>query len=135
MNAKIILWVVFFIFGISAFVIEQKHEVVAVSGSVGAGKYLVWSVFLGFLAYTIYCSWRENLFHSIGKMLKLHWARQIGIDLYLGLGISTFFIYLNEGSIWIALFWFLPTVVYGNLAILFYLSLHYETILSRFWSL
>lgn len=133
MTSKIILWTLFFTFGIFAFVTEQHHDIV-VDGIGGAGKYLVRLVFLSFLVYTIYCSWRENLIHSVKKMSKLHWGRQIGIDLYIGLGISSFFIYLNEGSIWLALLWFVPTMIYGNLAILFYLSLHYEMILSRFLS-
>ncbi|PJZ52119.1 hypothetical protein [Leptospira adleri] len=134
MTSKIILWILFFTFGFFAFFTEQNHNVVAVNGVAGGGKYVVWFVFVCFLVYTMYCSWRENLIQSVKKMFKLHWGRQIGIDLYLGLGISSFFIYLNEGSIWLTLFWLIPAMIYGNLALLFYLSLHYEMILSRFWA-
>ncbi|AOP36340.1 hypothetical protein A0128_20185 [Leptospira tipperaryensis] len=134
MIGKILLWIVFFAFGILAFVTEQNHGTFVVNGFLEEGKYVVWFVFICFLLYTIYCSWRENIIHSIRKMLKLHWARQIGIDLYLGLAVSLFFIYLNEGSIWMVLFWLVPTILYANLAILFYLAIHYEMIVNRFLS-
>ncbi|TGK26042.1 hypothetical protein [Leptospira stimsonii] len=84
---------------------EQNHASIGITGAFGVGRSAVWFAFFSFLCYTIYSSSRENLIHSIQKMLRMHWAKQICIDLYLGLGISIFFIYLSEGSFWHTLFW------------------------------
>ena len=90
-------------------------------------KVLVWTLLVGFLAYSIYCSSRENLFLS-----GLHWGRQIGLDLYLGLFLTLFIIYLNEGAL-AALFWLIPTLLSANLSILLYFAIHFDSIVRDSW--
>lgn len=66
---------------------------------------LTWAAFVGFVAYSAYCTTRENLFTTVRKVSALHWGRQIGLDLYLGLCLSLFVVYLNERSALVALVW------------------------------
>ena len=63
---------------------------------------------------------------------RYHWARQIGIDLYLGVGMFAFLVYLNEGSVLILLFWLAPFILFANLAVLLYVAMNYDTIISHF---
>ena len=86
---------------------------------------------IGFLVYSLYCTSRENLFRTVAKMAEFHWGRQIGIDLYLGLLVGLFIIYLNEGAI-TALLWLLPVLAYANLAILLYVALHFDSLVTKF---
>ena len=89
-----------------------RHENIPSSpGPLGAVRLLIWAAFFGFTGYSFYCSFKENLFTTIGKLAKLHWGRQIGLDLYLGLSLILFVIYLNEGSLRAVLLWLLPTLV------------------------
>lgn len=101
------------------------------SGPLWALKIIVWAALIGFLTYSVYCTSREDLFRSIGVIAKMHWGRQIGADLYLGLLIGTLFIYLNEGAV-VALIWFLPTLAFANLAILLYVAINFDTIVTKF---
>lgn len=89
---------------------EQNHASIGITGAFGVGRSAVWFAFFSFLCYTIYSSSRENLIHRIQKILRMHGAKQICIDLYLGLGISIFFIYFSEGSFWHTLFWQVPAI-------------------------
>lgn len=97
----------------------------------GGAKLLVWLALLGFLAYSFHCSRHEDLFRTVGTMSKLYWGRQIGIDLYLGLFVALFVVYLNEGAM-VALVWLLPTLAFANLSILLYLALNFDTIVGKF---
>ncbi len=97
----------------------------------GGLKASVWIVLLSFLAYSIHCSRHEDLFRTVGTITKLYWGRQVGIDLYLGLIVALFVVYLNEGAM-VALVWLLPTLAFANLSILLYLALNFDTIVSRF---
>lgn len=83
-------------------------------------QYCTGAVWLVFTAYSVYCSTRESLFKTMKKMAALHWGRQIGIDLYLGLLMFCGLIFLVEGSLWIMLLWLAPTLIYGNIVPLFY---------------
>ncbi|BDA77995.1 hypothetical protein LPTSP3_g09250 [Leptospira kobayashii] len=62
----------------------------------------------------------------------MHWGRQIGIDLYIGLFFQTYLIYLNEGSILATIVWFIPLMVYGNIITLLYWLLNAAPILEKF---
>ncbi|MBX7220568.1 MAG: hypothetical protein K1Y36_11525 [Blastocatellia bacterium] len=101
-------------------------------GPLPAGKYLLWAVFTGFTAYTVYCSQRENLLKTLQHMATLHWGRQVGLDLYLGLTLSLFMIALNEKSVWVALLWLPPVYAFGNLATLLYFAIHYDSVVAKF---
>jgi len=132
MFTKAFFWITFVLFVACALYFSWHDKIFSFSGRLSAGKYIVWAAFIAFTAYSIYCSSQENLFKSIGKIAELHWGRQIGIDLYLGLSLTLFIIYLNEGSILVVLLWLLPTIAFVNLATLLYFAIHYDSIVARF---
>ncbi len=84
-----------------------------------------------FCGYTLYCSRTENFRKSCRGVLAYRWGRQVTIDLYLGLFLFVFFIYLREGSLDMALLWLLPTLVLGNIVPLFYFFLFFDSIVQR----
>jgi len=126
------LWVVFGIFFVAALSLHDGEPLFASQGPYAAGKYVSWIAFLLFLGYSIFCTSRENIFRTIQSIYPYHWARQIGIDLYIGIGMFAFLIYLNEGSALALLFWFLPLLLFANLAGLLYVALNYGSIISHF---
>ncbi len=132
MVIKNLFWAVFVVFVACALYFNRHENLFGSNEHMAVGKSLVWAAFVGFLAYSIYCSWHENLFKSIAKMAQLHWGRQVGIDLYIGLFLMLFIVYLNENSFLVLLFWFIPTILFGNLATLLYFAIHYDSILSKF---
>ena len=129
-SAKNLLWVVFAGFVVCALWCGRHEPVLKLDRPMVAGKLLIWTAFAGFLAYTIYCSLREDLFRSIRAMAALHWGRQVGLDLYLGLSLSLLLVYLNEGPL-AALLWLVPTCLFGNLATLLYFAIHYDSLVTR----
>ena len=132
MATKNLFWVAFVAFVALALYSNRHDDVFATRGPLAAGKYVIWCAFLGFTGYSAYCSARENLFRSIAKMAELHWGRQVGIDLYLGLSLTLFIVYLNEGSALVTLLWLVPTLAFANLATLLYFAIHYDSIVARF---
>ncbi|MER3328451.1 MAG: hypothetical protein RIF34_02645 [Candidatus Kapaibacterium sp.] len=129
---KNILWIAYFIFVVIAVIYRGDKNLFTSSGPFAPGKYLVWAVYLFFLGYSIYCSTKESFFKSIKMMFPLHWARQIGIDLYIGLLMSVSMIYLNEGSLLVFAIWLVPILIYGNLVSLLYVALNYDGIVAHF---
>jgi hypothetical protein len=111
--------------------LEWHDAVFRFDGSTGAAKAIVWTALLVFTGYSIYCSTRESIFRSIVSITRLHWGRQIGIDLYLGLLLSLSIIYLHEGPV-TALLWVIPVLLFGNLATLWYVALNFESLVARF---
>src|SRR5260370_12542657 len=101
MNSKIAFWTAFIVFVAAALYFDRQPSVVQSR----PGKYVVWAAFAAFLGYSLYCSARENLFRSIKKMAELHWGRQVGIDLYLGLALMLSLVYLNERSALVCVLW------------------------------
>jgi len=99
-------------------------------GPLGLLKLTVWAALAGFLAYSIYCSSREDLFRSIREIGKLYWGRQVGADLYLGLGLGLVLIYLNEGLLAVLL-WLIPMLAFANLAFLLYFAIHFDAIADK----
>jgi len=85
-----------------------------------------------FTAYSIYCSGRENIFKTIRTMAWLHWGRQIGTDLYLGLLLFLAVIYLHQGSVLVLAAWLIPVLLFANLATLLYVAIHFEALVARF---
>jgi len=126
------LWVLYFPFVIVAVVNRSDQELFGSSSPYPAGKYAIWIIYLGFLAYSLYCSTIENFFGTLKKIYPFRWARQIGMDLYAGLILSLCLIYLNDGSMLIVLLWLLPILVYANLAVLLYVVLNYDSLISNF---
>ncbi|MEM8861384.1 MAG: hypothetical protein AAGD96_23925 [Chloroflexota bacterium] len=126
------LWVVFALFVVVAMFLHDGEPLFVSQGAYPTGKVIAWLMFLAFLAYSIYCSTKENLFKTVRKIYPYLWARQIGIDLYIGLVISLFLIYLNEGSLLVVAFWLVPTILFANQATLLYIAMNYDSLVSNF---
>lgn len=133
MKQSLISWGVFAAFVVSALVFNWHDGLLQFGGAMGAAKGMVWAAFILFTVYSIYCSRKENIFKSIGSMAQLHWGRQVGIDLYIGLFLSLAIIYLHEGPL-VALLWLVPVLLFANLATLLYIVIHFESLLLRFVS-
>ncbi len=126
------LWFVFFVFVALAVVFRGAEPLFLSQGPYPLGKIVVWVIFFVFLLYTLGCSARENFFKSMRSLFPYLWARQVGIDLYIGLILSACIILLVEGSLWVMLIWLVPMILFGNLATLLYVALHYDSILVYF---
>lgn len=126
-----ILWLFFSAF--SAIIIWKNWSpaVWEIRGAYSYGKFGFWFAFAAFTGYSFYCSRRESLFRSVGKIGQLHWGRQIGIDLYIGFVLCCGFIALHQGSFAALLVWAVPVLVYGNQLTLLYLAIHYESIVKK----
>lgn len=131
-SSKLVFWGAFVVFAACALVFNWHDDLFTLSGPLAPVKLLVWAAFLGFLAYTVYCSSREDLFTSIRRIAELHWGRQIGADLYLGVLLTLFVVYLHEGSALVVCLWLLPTLAFVNLATLLYFAIHFDSIVARF---
>jgi len=97
-------------------------------------KWMTLATLIVFTGYTIYVTKTENFFKSCKAVFALKWGRQLTIDLYIGLFLFNFFVYLNEGSILVMLCWLVPTLILGNLVTLLYFFLNIESIVSHFLS-
>ena len=126
------LWVIFFIFSITAIYFHEGEPIFLSNGAYSWGKVMTWIMFISFLAYSIYCSKKENIFKTIKTISPLYWTRQIGIDLYIGVLITAFIIFLNEGSLLILAFWLVPLILFANLASLLYIAINFDSIVSHF---
>lgn len=54
------------------------------------------------------------------------------LDLYLGLFLFNFFIYLNEGSVLHVAAWLIPTLILGNIVPLIYFVVNFNSLVSHF---
>ena len=128
---RILLWVSFAIFVVVAFWAGTGEKTFSLDVPLAGAKVAVWVVLLGFLAYTIYCSSREDLFGTLRRILQYHWGRQVTLDLYIGISLFLFIVYLNDGPITMLL-WLLPAIAFVNLASLVYLAIHFDSLVARF---
>jgi len=133
MKANLISWGVFGAFVACAIGFGWHAALFRFDGPMGLAKIVVWLAFLLFTAYSIYCSGRENVFKTIRTMARLHWGRQIGTDLYLGLLLFLAVIYLHQGSVLVLAAWLIPVLLFANLATLLYVAIHFETLVARFF--
>lgn len=127
MKSKNISWLIYVSFVLLAIFINSEHPFMSF-GPHSYGKYLMWLLFLVFSAYTYHCSSHESLFKTIKTMNGLYWGRQIGIDLYLGLFMFIAFVFFHQQTVLVSLLWIIPILIFGNLATLLYLALHYDSI-------
>jgi hypothetical protein len=132
MKANLISWGVFAAFVTCAIGVGWHATLFRFDGPMGAAKLTVWLAFLLFTAYSVYCSSRENIFKTIRTMARLHWGRQIGTDLYLGLLLFLAVIYLHQGSALVLAAWLIPVLLFANLATLLYVAIHFESLMARF---
>ena len=126
------LWLFYIVFLVLAFYTHDGEPYFTSVGAYGAGKLVCWIIFLAFLAYTLHVNARENFFKSLGRMNNILWSRQVGLDLYIGLLLPLFLIFLNEGSLLVMLLWLLPIFFFANLATLVYLALNYDSLIAHF---
>lgn len=130
-----LLWTLYLVFLIVALSTHDKQITLLGEGVYPYGQTVLWLIWLAFLAYSLSISWRENFFKSLARMHPILWSRQIGLDLYIGLLVPLFLIYLNEGSLLITVIWLLPIFVFANLATLIYLALNYDSLIAYFVTL
>ena len=128
------LWFFYIVFVVIAVSNHQGEPLLFSDGPYGAGKIITWIILMLFLAYSLRVSAKENFFRSLVKMNPILWSRQIGLDLYIGLLVPLFLIYLNEGSMAVLALWFLPIFVFANLATLLYLAMNYDSLIAHFIS-
>ena len=95
-------------------------------------RWIAFAVFILFVGYTIYASRTESFWKSFKTVMALKWGRQVTIDLYIGLLIFNYFIYLNEGSFLVTLAWLIPTLILGNIVPLIYFVVHFESLIAHF---
>ena len=124
---KNILWIILFIYLILSFIFLSPEKL-----NFSLVQILFWIGFITFTGFTMYCTKRENFFKSLKKISGFHWGWQIGIDLYIGLFIQAYIIFLTEGSIPLTLLWLLPMLIYGNIITLYYYALKSHLILTHF---
>ncbi len=129
-KSGLILWGLYFAFAAYALVTGVKDNTFSISGPLGGVKAAFWLALVLFLAYSVYCSFTENFFRSVRSVATLHWGRQIGADLYFGLFISLFIIYLNDGFL-VAAIWLIPILFYANLVVLLYFAIHFDSIVMK----
>ena len=129
-KSGIVLWALYTAFAIYALASGLQENTFDFTGPLGSIKALTWLALISFLSYSIYCSFQENFFRSVRSIATLKWGRQIGADLYLGLCISLFIIYLNDGLLAAAI-WLIPILIYANLVVLLYLALNFDCIVAK----
>ncbi len=129
-TSGLVLWGLYFAFAASAVFADMQETTFRFGGPLGEIKAIVWLALFVFLGYSVYCSVTENFFRSLRSIATLHWGRQIGADLYLGLFISLFIIFLNEGAL-VAAIWLIPILIYANLVVLLYLALNFNSIVAK----
>ena len=129
-KSGLVLWGLYFAFALFAVTTNIQETTFRFSGPMGAIKAVVWLALFAFLGYSVYCSYQENFFRSVRSIAALHWGRQIGADLYLGLFNSLFIIFLNEGAL-VAVIWLIPILIYANLVVLLYLALNFDSIVTK----
>lgn len=126
------LWILYAIFVFLAIVFKGEEALFISDGPYGAGKPIVWAVLVLFLMYSLHCHLKEDFFKTMSITVKYYWTKQIGLDLYLGAAMFCGLIYFNEGSVLVMLIWFVPILIFANLATLLYLALNYDSIIAHF---
>lgn len=129
-KSGLVLWGLYGAFTLFALFSNVKETTFQFSGPLGGVKAIVWLALFAFLGYSVYCSFQENFFRSVRSIATLHWGRQIGADLYLGLSVALLIIFLNEGA-FVALLWLVPILIYANLVVLLYFAINFESIVTK----
>lgn len=91
-------------------------------------KYILVGILVSFIGYTVYCSLKENFVKSLKKTILMLWGRQFVFDLYIGIFLFSFFVYMIEKSLFVLFVWLLPSILFGNIIPLVYLITHFEMI-------
>lgn len=131
---RVLLWAAFALFVGVALVTSGDAQLFQFDTATDIARLFLIAIWLGFLAYSIICSSRDNLFQTIAEMNKRHWGRQIGIDLYISVFLSVGLVYLVTGSVFQTILWGIAFIPFANLAILLFLILHLDEIVTAFTS-
>lgn len=110
--------------------VYARQAMAPLEGVPAALRVAVWFAWIAFTAFTVKCSRHEDLFESIGRIGRLHWGRQVGMDLYIGFTLFVGMVYLVERSVLRALLWLVIAYLYGNMATLWYIAVHFAQIAS-----
>ena len=129
----ILLYLILFTFTIYAFLSTHASELETISIGMTMIKYMILTAFVLFTLYTIYVTTRENLFKSVKRMFDFRWGRQIILDLYLGLFLFGFVVYLVEKTFLITLLWLSLAIIFGNIISLLYFASQFDRILVFFY--
>jgi len=95
-------------------------------------RWIALLVFVVFGLYTLYLFKAENFWASVKAVAKYKWGQQVIMDLYVGLFLFGFIVYLNEASALIAVAWLAAFCKFGNPATLLYLILNFSSLVSHF---
>ncbi|MFY2558323.1 hypothetical protein ACN469_11885 [Corallococcus terminator] len=95
-------------------------------------RWLALALLTLFVGYTVHASRTESFWKSLKQVLALRWGRQVTMDLYLGLFLFNFFVYLNEGSVLVTAAWLVPTLVLGNIVPLIYFVVNFHSLVGHF---
>ena len=126
------IWIAYFLFLALALNFGSREGLIGTDSPYAGGKLVLLIVYVAFLVFSLYATARANFFKTLAMMNSQLWGRQIGLDLYISVGLSLAVIYLVEGSLAITLLWALPILVFANLAILPYLLMNYAAVLAPF---
>lgn len=124
------LWIIYAIFVAIAITFKGDEALFFSEGPYALGKPILWGVLLVFLAYSFHCHRKEDFFKTMSITGKYYWTKQIGIDLYIGVGLVACLIFLHDGPVVLAI-WAVPLLIYANLATLLYLAMNYDAIMSN----
>ncbi len=95
-------------------------------------KGLLWVAFAAFSTYSGYCTLREDLVETLRAITRLHFGRQICVDLYVGAGLSFLIMYLHEPTFTGFLAWAVPSLFFVNTITLLYFAIHFDAIVAHF---
>lgn len=95
-------------------------------------RWIALATLILFTGYTVYASRTENFWKSLRIVFGLKWGRQVTADLYIGLFLFSFFLYLNEKSFLMLLLWLIPTLALGNLVTLIYFVINFSALVQHF---
>lgn len=124
------LWMFYAAFVATAMVTHSAEPMFISEGPYAAGKPILWAILVAFFAYSWRIGQQEDFFNSLRRMSPILWSRQIGLDLYIGLLVPLFLIYLHTGSVLILLLWAVPILIFANMATLVFLALNYDALIA-----
>ena len=89
-------------------------------------------VLIFFTGFTIFTIATESFFPACSEIWAFQWGKQLTVDLYIGLLLFVYIIYLFEKSVLKTVAWLVPTLILGNLIPLLYLVLNYKRVIKTF---
>jgi hypothetical protein len=117
---------------IYAFFFTPSSAAFSVSFGYSLMKYTILLSFVAFTFYTIYVTTKENIFKTVKRIFTFHWGRQILLDLYIGLFLFGFLVFLVEKSWIMVLIWMIPALIFGNIIPLLYFASQFDRIFVFF---